>query len=396
MTATTKLVLRPAFARRMPDPVFPQIAHHIFWVPAHTLVDSVSYGPNARRPNIRKHVYKKVDESLMNENCLENTFHLKNLGIVINASAVTKIAEDKFEVALPDSEHHGVLNGGHTLDLAARRIKDGTIPRNQFVKIEVRTGVPNEWLAEIAGGLNTALQVEDMSLDDLKGAFKWIKDDLADERYFGTIAWSENDKGEYDARDLVSLLTCFHIGLYPNDKAVHPVEAYEKKSKALDQFRKDFDDNDGAEFLKLRPIMKQIFVLHDKIQENFARVHVRNGGRARSLKIIDTKPEDGRQAFQFIFAGRTAKERLQSGTLYPILASFRWMVEEDAAGNYCWRGGFDNVLKRWEETAPDLVRKTIERSKELGGNSNAIGKSRTHWDSLHQTVAFRDLMSKAV
>ena len=80
MIATTKLVLRPAFARRMPDPVFqtnPQIIHHIFWVPAHTLVDSVSYGPNARRPNIRKHVYKKVDESLMNENCLENTFHLK-------------------------------------------------------------------------------------------------------------------------------------------------------------------------------------------------------------------------------------------------------------------------------------------------------------------------------
>jgi hypothetical protein len=42
-----------------------------------------------------------------------------------------------------------------------------------------------------------------------------------------------------------------------------------------------------------------------------------------------------------------------------------------------------------------LVRKTVERSKELGGNSNAIGKSRTHWDNLHQTVAFRDLRAKA-
>jgi hypothetical protein len=70
------------------------------------------------------------------------------------------------------------------------------------------------------------------------------------------------------------------------------------------------------------------------------------------------------------------------------------MVEEDPSGDYRWRGGFDNVLRRWRETAPDLVRKTYERSKELGGNSNAIGKSRTHWDTLHQTVAFRDLMAK--
>jgi AIPR protein len=398
MHVATKLVLRPAFARRMPDPVFkadPEIVHHIFWVPAHTLLDGLSYGPNARRPNIRKHVYKKVDESLLNISCLPNTFHLKNLGIAINAKSVRKIAEDKYEIGLPDTEHHGVLNGGHTLDLIARRIQDGSIPPEQHVKIEVRTGVPNDWLAEIAGGMNTALQVEDMSLDDLKGAFEWIKDDLTTESYFGAIAWSENDKGEYDARDLVSLLTCFHIGLYPNDASVHPVEAYEKKSRALNAFREDFELHDGGGFKKLRPIMKDIFVLHDVIQNGFASVHVKNGGKARSLKIMDTKPEDGKQSFHFIFSGEQSKERLQTGALYPILAAFRWMVEDDGKGSYRWRGGFGNVLKRWSQTAPELVRKTYERSKELGGNSNSIGKSRTHWDTLHQTVAFRDLMAKA-
>jgi hypothetical protein len=58
------------------------------------------------------------------------------------------------------------------------------------------------------------------------------------------------------ARDLVSLLTCFHIGLYPNDKSVHPVEADEKKSKALDQFKKDFELLEGEGFKKLRLIVK--------------------------------------------------------------------------------------------------------------------------------------------
>ena len=61
---------------------------HLFWVPAYTLVDGLSYDPNARKPNTRKHVYKKVDESLLNVSCLENTFHLKNIGIVINADSV--------------------------------------------------------------------------------------------------------------------------------------------------------------------------------------------------------------------------------------------------------------------------------------------------------------------
>lgn len=47
---------------------------------------------------------------------------------MINADSVRKIADDRFEVLLPDAEHHGVLNGGHTLDLIAKRIKDGSIP----------------------------------------------------------------------------------------------------------------------------------------------------------------------------------------------------------------------------------------------------------------------------
>ena len=283
-----------------------------------------------------------------------------------NRHNVTKIADDEYEISLAGEDVHGVLNGG----------------------------VPDQWLAEIAGGLNTALQVEDMSLDDLKGAFEWIKDELKDAPYFGAIAWSENDKGEYDARDLVSLLACFHIGLYPNDQSTHPVEAYEKKSKALDSFRDDFDKQGGKEFKRLRPLLKDILALHDIIQIEFAAFHTKNGGKPRLLAIMDKLPEDGKKSFHYTFTGEQRKERLQTGALYPILAAFRWMVEAEKDGLCRWRGGVHNVLARWKETAPDLVRKTFERSKELGYNSNAIGKSRTHWDTLHQTVAFRDLMMR--
>jgi hypothetical protein len=394
MTLST-LVLRPLFARRIPDPVFAEITHHTFFVPAHTLIDGISYGPNARRPNTKKQVYKKVESSLRNEDCIPNTFHLKNLGIVINAAAVTRISDHEYHIELPDHEQHGVLNGGHTLDLIVKNLKEEAI-KGQFVKIEVRTGVAEAWLAEIAGGLNTALQVEDMSLDDLAGAFDWIKEELRGEPYYKDIAWSENDNGAYDARDIVSLLTCVHIGLYPNSTSgSHPVEAYEKKSKALDAFRDDYE-NGGHEFRKLRPLLKDLLRLHDIIRQDFAVVHNKNGGKAGHLKIMDTKDDKAKSEFLFFFTGKKGKIRLQTGALYPILAAFRWMVEEGEDGNFRWRGGFDAVLKRWKDVGPDLVRKTFERSKELGGNSNAIGKSRTHWETLHQSVAFRDLMANQV
>ena len=66
-------------------------------------------------------------------------------------------------------------------------------------------------MPEIAGGLNTSVQVQDMSLDNLEGLFEWIKDELKSEPYFERIAWKENQPGEFDARDIVSLLTKLNI-----------------------------------------------------------------------------------------------------------------------------------------------------------------------------------------
>ena len=94
-----------------------------------------------------------------------------------------------------------------------------------------------------------------------------------------------------------------------------------------------------------------------------------------------------------IFNNETGRDRLQSGAAYPMLAAFRWMVKENKkTGKYKWKGGFDSVLERWDEVKEELVKQTNDKSYEVNNNSNAIGKSRTHWSSLHQTVAFRDLI----
>lgn len=407
--SVTKITIKATIARRLPDPNFfesHKIEHWAGFVRAADLMPDVSFGPNARSPNTRRSVYKKVEESLRNMDCEVDTFHLKNNGITFNAKSVRKGAEKtrtidgvrqhyvELDVYLPDPEIHGILNGGHTYALALSQIgKEGIgIPPRQHIPFFIRTNVPDEWLPEIAGGLNTSLQVQDMSLDDLANHFEWIKEELEDEEYFKKIAWSENDAGTFDARDIISLMGCFDIEGYPNDKQDVPIETYEKKSKVLDAFRRDAETSKGKRFRRLRPILKDILTLHDLISMEFSEIHNKlNKGKAGALGICDHRDKD-QKPHSFAFINKAGKTRLSAGALYPLLGAFRWMVEETPKGEYRWRGGFAAVEKRWRDTAQQLIRTTLDKARETGNNPNAIGKSRTHWAGLHQTVAFADLL----
>ncbi len=385
------------FARRIPDPIFStqhNAERHIFIVAAKDVPQGLSLDPNARTPNIRRRVYEEVKESLLNLDCVPGTFHLKNKGITLIANSVTKKTEDSYVVEF--KEGHGIVDGGHTYKLITTLLGDPSLPNDQFVKIEILTGIPDEWVPEIAGGLNTSVQVQEHSLLDLEGAFNWIKDELKDEPYYGEIAWSENENGSFEVRDIISMMTCFNVDFYPNNGDSHPISAYEKKSAALKTFEADYRAKNGKSYKKLRPLLKDILILYDTIRYEFREVWNKQGGKGGSLAIVEAPNSERSKPFQFPFIRKESKYRLTRGALYPILASFRWMIEEDKkTGQFRWRGGFNEVLRRWQETSKNLVRLTVEKGQEVGRNPDAIGKSRAHWGGLHKEVAFVDLMKKA-
>ena len=66
-----------------------------------------------------------------------------------------------------------------------------------------------------------------------------------------------------------------------------------------------------------------------------------------------------------------------NGALYPMMAAFRWMVEEDEASvNYRWRGGFDSVARLFRATAPELMSMTTQTVLLVWDTTcNAVGKS---------------------
>ncbi len=383
-----KFIVAVPFARRLPDPVYGnslKMERHLLFVPVRAVPEGLPLDPNARKPNISKRIYKDVERSLLEEDGSQpGSFHLKNKGITIVAESVEKLAEDQYQIIINSGQ--GILDGGHTYELICSHHADA--PENQYVKLEVLTHVPVDWIVDIAGGLNTSVQVQEMSLNALAGKFDWLKDELKGEPYYSQIAWRENDPGDFDARDVIALLTCFDINSFSNEGQEHPVVAFSSKAQVLDRFNKSSES-----YQALRPILKNILHLHDTIRFTSREYWNQAGGRFGRLGFVEQKK---RGEFNRPFVGGTAKSRLMNGALYPMLGAFRWMVEAGPDGKTVgWRGGFDQVLEAWDRSAEDLMRITVQASQDLGGNPNTLGKSKNHWASLHAKVAMRDLMAKA-
>lgn len=378
--------LRAQLARQIADPNFDKtsgLVHHLFIANVADLPADLPMEANARRPKTNKSVYREVKKSLLNEDGGEpGLFHLKNKGIVIIADSVCKKpgTNNEYEIKL-DRTYQGILDGGHTYQIINECRQK--LPQNQFVFVHVRTGVPMDWIPEISRGLNTSVQVQDMSLDALRGLFEWIKQELRGRSYFKIIAWSENDDGKYDARDIIALIYLMNIDMFP-DATQHPIAGYEKKSEALRAF-----EQNPALFQNARDVLPDILYLHDYIAKSAADLYNKGAagagrrGRGGGFKFV----KHAATKFPFIGPEEVGDKVLEDGALYPILAAFRVFLRKNKiTGKHEWAAGFEAVKQFWKELAYELMKITHQTSDEVGRSNNGIGKSRLHWNLVYQTV----------
>lgn len=384
--------------RRIPDPTYPSSSRHVFLCAVQDMPTGLPKGANPREQNIDRGIYRDVMRSLLNEDCTPNTFHLKNKGITILAEQVVKTDDEeglKVEIA---SDEQGIVDGAHTYEIIMRGQSDiadlnaavDSTPISQYVKVEVLTGLDSGLVTEIAGGLNTAVQVQRMSLADLGEKFDWIKDELTARNFLQYVAFRQNEVKEFDARDIIRLLDLFNITEFPNDGTAFPIRAYTSKEGVLKHYLANDGGTDYADNYKLlRPILNEVLVLHDTISRYGRDIYNKGGGkRGGRLKFVETSKS--KRMFKFPFIGEQYESRLSGGALLPMLGAFRAAVALDPASNTAsWKGGFANVLQLWDDTGKDMMEATQETSEELGRNPNAIGKSKKHWAFLHHLVSRR-------
>jgi hypothetical protein len=386
----SKFIFESKFVRRLPDPVLgANVQRHIFMMSVERLPPGLPRDPNPRAANINRVVWREIREHLLNERGAQNTFHLKNKGITILASAVERIDDEHHTIVFGKGD--GIVDGGHTYELITDAVSEIT-KRNvdddeivQYVKVEVLTGLPVDLVTEIAGGLNTAIQVQAYSLENLKGSFDWIRQALAGKPYADKIAYRENEDAPFDVRDILVLCDLFNIKEFPNDSSECPRRAYMSKASVLDNYVEH-----PQNYRPLSNILPDILDLHDRVSSQARDMHNEAGGKGGKLAFVESRKT---APYEFCFLGGVGKYRLHQSALLPMLGAFRWMVRlDEKTGQAAWDGGYPAVLEVWNAAAADLMRATQSTSDDNNRKVHAIGRSHNHWQTMHNIVAKRQLM----
>ncbi len=393
------ITLKTKFARRFPDPVYSQAKRYVLFLAVTDVPPDIPREPNPREQNIDRGIWKDIRLHLLNKEGIANTFHLKNKGITIVADGLEKAGEDVYRLILDDTQ--GIVDGGHTYQLIQDSLEDirrhneeEEEPIQQFVKIEVLTGLEPNSIVEVAGGLNTAVQVQKMSLHNLDSGFDWIKEELKEKPYFSQLAFRENEKASYDARDIVAIMELFNIKVFPDGEISHPVRAYMSKAAVLDNFIEH-----PEHYKALKPILQDILVLHDTIRMDAMNLYNALGGkRAGNLAFVEARKR-GKYQFPFLMnsvgEAPEAEKRLSVAALFPMLAAFRSIVHIDDNGTVMWKtGSFDKVLELWKQVGGNLMLATQDTNEDVGRKANAIGRNKNHWRTLYGIVQTAYLRGK--
>ncbi|MBD2016402.1 AIPR family protein [Microcoleus sp. FACHB-53] len=271
-------------------------------------------------------------------------FALKNQGIFVTAETVQFEKETGgqgvVKIVMTDPKKHGVVNGGHTTQvLMQARSEADSFPRldEAFVRLHMYMAedVNPAFIASLAEGLNRSLQVNDPSLENLKGTFNKIKDSLRGKRGEDQIAYRQGDSGDVDITQVLTCLAMFNLDLFP-DRSTHPNKIFGQTKEVLRIFTDDQMDSKTLIFDRIIPHTHEILMLSDHIMQrgisNLGKLKVSNakkGNRARSPKNLNRPAH---------FAGGSIDGRFHLGWLYPPLAAFRANLSKEAwdKGEFSW------------------------------------------------------------
>lgn len=338
---------------------------------------------NPREQKLTTAVAKKIRSSLKNES--SKNFYLLNRGLTISAKSVRyDNKNDLVTIEFDDNEVHGNIDGGHTYKIILEE-QENLDYGEQFVKIEILTGV-EDIFQELAAARNTSVQVQDKSIAELEDRFEIIKQAIKEEPYSKNIFFKENDDGDIDVADILSILNSFNIDKYPN-KNENPVISYTGKGQCIKNYiniHKEHGDSIKNPYVKMKNVMTDIFKLYDYLEKNMRKFYSNGISNKKYGAITGVVPrKDGKQAFKTKFYKEDMEYLTPNGFIYPILGAFRALLKEDENGYYKWKKDPFEVM---DKVGSELVSNTINMSRELGNNPNATGKNKILWMNLYMTV----------
>ena len=347
--------------------------------------DDIPMKTNPREQALDTKIAKGIKASL--EDVSSKDFYLLNRGLLISAKDIQfNPSTSEVSITFGDETLYGNVDGGHTYKVILEN-RDHLYPDTQYVKIEVLTGI-EDIFQDLADARNRSLKVTDATIANLRNEFDIIKDGFKGQPYEHDIAYKQNeDSNRINVSDLIAILTMFNIEDYPIDKySSFPIIAYTSKNSCVNSYLKHYknceSDQSKNPFFKMKKIMPKIAELYDSLEQSFGDLYKKSSNTEKhpgAVNGIDKIKTNGTTTF----LQRPTNYSVAKGFLYPVLGSFRSLVEEGDDGFYHFVKDPVQLLNDSKNgLCALLISETIDQSRSLGRNPNATGKNAALWKIL--------------
>jgi len=374
-----QIPVQPDHIRALKSPHDQKVKTQYAYVALADIPRNLPLSPNPRVPKPNE-VIRRVKSSLESNDGL---FHILNRGITISArSAEYDNATGILALDIPDGEEaYGILDGGHTYDVVKDMAGHPEQADRQYIKIEILTGVESA-LPRIASARNFSKQVKDISLANYSKTLEWLKEAMGD--VAGKVRWRENDDEPFDVMEYIQALGAFDINRY--DDLTHPLESYKNAGKCLDAA------SDGT-YQYLASIVPDVIKLYDTIRYEWwqkYKVPDENGrgGRPGRLKEVQERKRGVSKLLQFPSLSdadpQEALYHVEKGLAIPLLSAFRSLLKLDTdTGELSWKV---DPFEFWNLHGTSLVRKVMDASDQRGSNPQVVGRDKTVYEALYESV----------
>lgn len=256
-----------------------------------------------------------------------DNFDLRHKGITLVAENIRPLGDGLYQVVMTDAEHHGIVDGLHTLHLLHEVARERSFRENgsldrAMVEVNVITDASDRQLiVDLAEGLNTNLQVDDSDLDNLEGIYDHLKDVVKNSPFAYPVEFRAGEvKGseKFDVEYVIQLIELFNIHDYPanGDDPKAPSSIHSNRSKT----RQNFRDAMAAGNIETRRKRALTDLLPTII-------------RLADIVCDKVGPYREKQDFNQLYHTREGKTNLNHTWLFVALSPFRLLL--DSA--YRWR-----------------------------------------------------------
>lgn len=303
---------------------------------------------------------KKIEATIQEE---PELFEVLNRGLTIVCS---DCVYSKGEVTLIFTDKsQGLVDGGHSFTVAMRN-KD----KDASILAKVIFGEGAAILANrISETFNTTEKVKEMSLNNLRGYFDFVKKSLISEPYYFNIKWEENEKKPIPCTRIIGLMNSFDPDRWGHGEITNkvPSDSYNSSRHTQLDYAKKYEtygETTENPYYSLKNVIPQIITLFDWVETNFIRLYNKSGNKKYNtlnvtlidkskIKLIDLA--DGKIKTTFSLEQTTGY--VPSAFIYPLIAPMRIFLERDREG--FWRFITDPRLV-FDQIGPQLIKFALE------------------------------------